>query len=158
LGGFDILASNKDLPRGPADILVRPTNEERKWGRWVQPGNLLALTTTCRQIYHDTMLLPFIFNMFDALRVPGFLRLIQRLSREKRNAITTIRVPMFNAWLCDPTLRQALRMLPGLKRVVIDKDLTLYMVAKTPVIGVNERCAESVKKLMIATGAEIVVE
>jgi hypothetical protein len=59
---------------------------------WRHPWNLLALTESCRQLYHETRMLPFENGEFCGYMKRMHLALSEYLTREQINAISRVRL------------------------------------------------------------------
>ena len=94
---------------------------------------ILTITQTCRQVYHETALLQFKSNFFHFNTVHALRIFTEDLTLNQRRAITAISIgELYMFSTRKPTRKLYMRvLLPGLKKVCLKKNTLRYFEAAT---------------------------
>jgi hypothetical protein len=129
-----------------------------------QLAHPIALLRSCRQIYHDTKLLPFLLNTFDfcSIKVLTNLELGQSLTLAQRSSIRTVEfssnavrpwdhVETFRWWKIDNAIPGIRQILPNVKSVKVKNSLLALCDKEEPgsIWNSNKVITQIVKKLVI---------
>ena len=117
------------LHKSDEEILKEARETEEKQ----RVSQILTITQTCRQVYHETALLQFKSNFFQFNTVDTLGIFTKKITLHQRRAITAISIGELYMFITRrPTPKPHMRvLLPGLRKVCLKKNALRYFEAAT---------------------------